>query len=128
MKFWKISYGVAVLFLLIGVVKFSIPTSYNCGKVDSYIYADGAVSDDEIALAESYVEALPSELLSYFTDNNWKVVITSDIDNKVIGRTIPSEKVVLIKERYVFQALWLEFGHMYLMQHAYDSSFYNLYK
>ena len=69
MKFWKISYGVAVLFLLIGVVKFSIPTSYNCGKVDSYIYADGAVSDDEIALAESYVEALPSELLSYFSDN-----------------------------------------------------------
>lgn len=128
MKFWKISYGVAFFLLLIGVVKFSIPTSYNCEKVDSYIYADGAVSDDEITLAESYVEALPSELLSYFTDNNWKVVITSDIDNKVIGRTIPSEKVVLIKEGYVFQALWHEFGHMYLMQHPYDSSFDNLYE
>ena len=54
MKFWKISYGVAFFLLLIGVVKFSIPTSYNCEKVDSYIYADGAVSDDEITLAESY--------------------------------------------------------------------------
>lgn len=128
MKFWKIAYGISFFLILIGIVKFLIPKSYDCEQVDKYIYAQGDISDKEIARAENYVEALPNELLSYFADKGWKVIITDDIDGAVIGRTIPSDKVVLIKQGYVLQALWHEFGHMYLMNHPYGNDFDDLYK
>ena len=128
MKFWKISYGIAFFLILIGVVKCLIPKSYDCEQVDKYIYIQGDISDKEIARAENYVEALPNELLSYFTDKGWKVIIVDSIDGNVAGRTIPSDKVVLVKQGYVLDVLWHEFGHMYLMNHPYDSSFDDLYR
>lgn len=127
MKFWKISYGVAFFFLLIGVVKHFLPdTSYN--KVSDYIYAQDNISDNEINQVATYISYMPPVIRNKFTDGDWKVYITNDIESKVVGRTVIEDKIVYIKTGFVNQELLHEFFHIYLYEHPFADDFKNIYE
>lgn len=128
MRYWKQAYIIVGLLILIGVVKISLPSTLGSQQVNDFIYTNCDVDDKELVTATNYVETLPSELLIYFTEDSWKICIVDDISGNVIGRTLPDTKEILIKQGYVTQALYHEFGHMYLMTHEIDDDFKEVYE
>ena len=107
MKKWKIAYLVAFSFLMIGLAKYLVNNIVitDAYKRSDYIYADDNVADDEVALAINYVDTLPKDLKSYFTDKGWKIKITSNLRGSIAGSTHLIDKTVYIKTGYVSQVL-----------------------
>lgn len=127
MRFFKVAYAIAFFFLLIGVVKHFFPdTSYN--KVSDYIYAQDNISDNEINQVATYISYMPPVIRNKFTDGDWKVYITNDIESKVVGRTVIEDKIVYIKTGFVNQELLHEFFHIYLYEHPFVDDFKNIYE
>ena len=98
-KPFKIAYVIAISMLLFGVVKSTLVNS-SFKQVSDHVYASGNIADAEINQVETYIGYLPPVLQTKFTDENWKVYITNDIDNKVVGRTVIEDKIVYIKSGY----------------------------
>lgn len=127
MRGWKIAYGIAFSLILIGIVKHFLPdTSYS--QVSDYVYAQDNISNDEINQVATYISYMPPAIRDKFTDEDWKVYITNDIESKVVGRTVIEDKVVYIKTGFVNQELVHEFFHIYLHEHPLADDFKDIYE
>lgn len=79
-------------------------------------------NDSNLNYAYNYFELLPDSVKNKFKEDNWKIILTNEdlnkrytdsVKNKIIGLTVPKEKVIYLsnKQKFIRKSLIHEVGH-----------------
>ena len=98
-------------------------------QANEYVYCDKDVSDSVIDEVNGLMNQVPNKLAETFKEHNGKVVVTSNLEDKNIGKTIIDEKTrdvtIYIQPNDIDYSLLHEFGHVYLDYNDIDEDEFN---
>lgn len=102
-------------------------------QVNEYVCCDKDVSNDVINSVNELMNKVPYKLADTFKEHNGKVVVTSNLENKNIGKTIIDDKtkdvIIYIQPKNIDYSLLHEFGHVYLAYNNIDKDeFHSIFK